>query len=193
MIPLNLTNILGYCLIIAALLYGAYTMVVIKQEQTHFKDDSKSFNLLYYRLFVPYWWTAVKTEKTLIEFARTDTRYDWYGKFFFQANESENLEQILESFLEQKQIILDDDKRITHTKHGLIKSELKNHIKNFYRVEGTGTEAETERIYYDICLIQDKRHKEILFCESRASVLNGGVEGPFFEEVLKYLEDSSLA
>lgn len=190
MIPLNLTNILGYTFLALLMIYGIYTMIVIYQEKSHFKDDSKSYNLLYYRLFVPYWWTLVKQDTNFLEFARTDTRYDWYGKYILKKLPPLPLPELLENYLQEKNIILDnDDRKITHTEHGLVKTKLNENIECLYRVEGTGTEAETERVYFDVCFLKDKRHEEILICESRSSVLNGSVEGPFFEETLKFIED----
>ena len=50
-------------------------------------------------------------------------------------------------------------------------------------VGGTATENTIDRIYYDIAMIRSDN--EILICESKSSILNGAVEGPYFEEVLK--------
>ena len=56
------------------------------------------------------------------------------------------------------------------------------------RVEGMATQFGTERIYYDAFIVLDRKAGGYLLCESRSSILNGMVEGPYFEEVIKSIE-----
>ena len=56
------------------------------------------------------------------------------------------------------------------------------------RVEGKATEKVINRLYLDIYLFQYK--EDAYFFISRSSVLNGIVEGPFFEEMI-YLAQGS--
>ena len=50
------------------------------------------------------------------------------------------------------------------------------------------TEDIENRIYLDIMIYKDIMQEDFLLCISRSSILNGMVEGPYFEEVLKTME-----
>ena len=52
------------------------------------------------------------------------------------------------------------------------------------RIEGTATQQGTERCYFDAFLFRDHKRGEVLFASSHSSVLNGLVEGPYFEEMI---------
>ncbi len=185
-------QIFSWTFVILMIFWGLYTLRVINREKTHFKYHSKAFSLPHYRLFVPLWWTATKMsdDEPYIRFERTDTRYDWYAFFTWKkGKESETLESIANAWLLKEEIQIDEDRKLTTNKeHLLFPEEIKPHIDAVYRIEGTATEKESERIYYDLCLIKDRRYPEFFFAENKSSVLNGLVEGPYFEETLKHLE-----
>ena len=56
-------------------------------------------------------------------------------------------------------------------------------------LEGSATEeeGEGERIYFDAYLVHHPEKKCVLYAESKSTILNGPVEGPYFEECLKKL------
>lgn len=179
--------ILGLILILAL-----YTLFIIKKEQKNFKEEAKSFQLKHYKLFVPNWWgvEAQAPENDFIKFKRLDTRYDWYAYFCWKNHSNQSLEKILGLHLAEQEIVFDEDRKIIKNSAELIKNhDLLNSITEFYRLEGTATQSQEERLYVDYCLIKDKRFEGYFFAESKSSVLNGLVEGPFFEETLKYLEN----
>ncbi|MFZ4714643.1 MAG: hypothetical protein ACOYL6_13060 [Bacteriovoracaceae bacterium] len=135
---------------------------------------------------MPHWWSATIEETTKLRFERTDTRYDWYAIFTWKENpENLSLESLAQNWMNEQEIEIDPDRKETSENYC---EALKENIEFFYRVEGTATEKESERIYYDLCFIKDKRFPQFFFAENKSSVLNGLVEGPYFEEVLKHLE-----
>ena len=56
------------------------------------------------------------------------------------------------------------------------------------RLEGTATQEQTERLYYDAFLVREIKSGHYLYAESKSSILNGLVEGPYFEEVMLRLD-----
>ena len=76
---------------------------------------------------------------------------------------------------------------MTDPSHLLLNPKTSEAFKSFVRVEGTCTEKKIYRFYYDI-MIGVLENDQTLWCQSKSSVLNGCVEGPFFEEALKNLK-----
>ena len=66
-------------------------------------------------------------------------------------------------------------------------SAIQERFKEVIRVEGKASQRIEERLYLDMCLMRDSNKQGYFLFESRSSVLNGLVEGPFFEEVLAEL------
>lgn len=182
---------MAWAILIIFLLLGAYTLFIIKKEKVSYKVDAQIFPLKHYKLFVPNWWGVEMRgpENDFIKFKRLDTRYDWYAYFCWKKNVETSLDKILERHLQEQNIVFDEDRKIIKNSLELVKDPvLQNSIMEFYRLEGTATQSQEERLYLDLCLIKDKRFDGYFFAESKSSVLNGLVEGPFFEEALKYLE-----
>ena len=87
--------------------------------------------------------------------------------------------------IKDKNIVFDSDTSVIKNPSDFIGHQIFKDIEaDMIRVEGTATQELQHRIYYDAFLIRDKVPKGFLFCESRSSILNGMLEGPFFEEVL---------
>ena len=79
----NSQNIFYWILIGGILLFLTYSMIIIKNEKKTYLKNAKIYNFHQFQLKVPTWWTELPVEvKNLIQFERTDTRYDW--KAFFQ-------------------------------------------------------------------------------------------------------------
>lgn len=182
---------MAWAILLIIILIGVYTLYIIKREKASYKDEAKTFPLKHYKLFVPQWWgVEVRGPKNdFIKFKRLDTRYDWFAYFCWKNNTDSSLEKILEKYLLEQTILFDEDRKILKNSVELIKDPLiLESITEFCRIEGTATQNQEDRLYLDLCLIRDKRFDGYFFAESKSSVLNGLVEGPFFEETLKYLE-----
>lgn len=185
-------NIFGWVILLAVLLILIYTAFIIKNEKRSFLNQANKIKLRHFYFLIPSWWTQVGgDEQSGLIFERTDTRYDWQAIFVwanFQevGHGPEDLRETLVELIEQKEIIFDADTSIIHNP-----SDFKDHPAvssqrlELLRVEGTATEKQTERIYYDAVLIRDRQKQGYLFAQSKSSVLNGPIEGPFFEEVIQ--------
>lgn len=66
-------------------------------------------------------------------------------------------------------------------------SAIQEHFQEVIRVEGKASQNVIKRIYYDIYLMRAQDDKGYFIFESWSSVLNGLVEGPYFEESLSEL------
>ena len=62
--------------------------------------------------------------------------------------------------------------------------KLREKVEDFYRCEGIGTQDQTKRVYVDVAVFQLKGSDKQYVCSSVSSILNGCVEGPYFEEAL---------
>ena len=170
-------------------------MLIIGKEKKTFKDEAYDLNFGPLTLPVPRWWTQTAQELTpsghsWIRFERTDTRYDWHATFhFIPGNKEVLLEKLLEEKLNLEEIEYDqEDVQIETDSRVLFRDDhSKMHFQEVIRVEGMATQIITERIYYDIYLIRGLEEDGYYLFESRSSVLNGSLEGPFFEECISEL------
>lgn len=183
--------IIEWSILILILGFGVYTMYVIKNEKKNFLKDGKTILFNNFKLYVPKWWGEVATNSPLeLCFKRLDTRYEWEAHFIWNETPSEkDLIELFKDHITDRKILFDTDSTIiynpTDFKNGpLIQSG------NFemVRIEGTATYDRHERLYYDAFLIRNKSSNQFLYAESKSSVLNGLVEGPYFEEVMTRLE-----
>ena len=176
---------------IVLLLMGAafYTLRIIGQEKSTFKDESYLVQFGNLALTIPDWWTITEQSPTRIKFERTDTRYDWFSVYeYFSDHQNKKLPDILEEKfnLEQiefdKEVVFETDSRVLFRD-----SKIQEHFQEVIRVEGMASQNVVDRIYYDIYLMRGLEDKGYFIFESRSSVLNGLVEGPYFEESLSEL------
>lgn len=188
----NILNNLWDWAILATLLAGAvYTLWIVRQESSDFIDESYLVTFGHLSLPVPTWWTISKQEKGLIEFKRTDTRYDWYARFeFIPGDVNVPLTDILHAKIEAEELDYDKNDVVIETEpsHLFKEAETQAHFVEVIRVEGKATQRIEERVYLDLYLFRHKAEGGHYICESRSSVLNGLVEGPFFEECLSLLK-----
>jgi hypothetical protein len=166
-------------LFLGALVYAAW---VIKKEKKTFLDNPIPFQLGSFYLQIPKWWTLIEDRKNQLIFERRDTKYDWAATFSLitEAAKVDSLDKLLIDFVQKKKILFDPESSDINFKTNMANLEL-------IEVGGTATEDGIDRIYYDIAIIRSKQ--EIIICESRSSVLNGAVEGPYFEEVIKRISN----
>jgi len=179
--------------LILLFLLGAalYTLWIIRQESTTFLEDSYEVQFHKLGLPIPNWWSITKQENKLIEFKRTDTRYDWYARFeFFPIDNSTPLTDVLSQKIESEELDYDkDDVSIETDSRVLFRDPTtQEYFQEVIRVEGKASQRIEERTYFDMYLFRNKSENGYYICESRSSVLNGLVEGPFFEECLSLMK-----
>lgn len=178
-------NALSYSLLFIFILGLIYTAHIIKNEKKVFLKNTKDISLHHFLFKIPLWWDIKKNQLDEIEFFRSDTRYDWSATFrWIELDEhliKLSIEDIFKKFIEDKKMLFDQDTTIIHGKQNLIKDPKLNQF-DMVRIEGTATEDDSNRIYYDGLLL--RKDNGLLFCESKSGVLNGIIEGPYFEEVI---------
>lgn len=183
-------NILGWLTVLAFIGGGFYTMKVIGQEKTSFKDDSYEVTFGALKLMIPNWWSITSQTDHDLRFERTDTRYDWYATFtYYPAHEGKDLPKLLEEKLNAEEIEFDEDVVFETDSRVLFRdSSVQEYFQEVIRVEGKASQKVIDRIYYDLYLTRAQNDQGYFIFESRSSVLNGLVEGPYFEESLSELE-----
>jgi hypothetical protein len=176
--------------ILLALLGGAfYTMRIIGQEKTSFEEESYQVQFGNLQLRIPDWWTLTSQADRELKFERTDTRYDWYAFYrYLPLEQAMALDELLAAKLEAEEIEFDMDVTFETDSRVLFRDKkIQEHFQEVIRVEGKASQRTTERIYYDIYLLRGLNEEGYFIFESRSSVLNGLVEGPYFEESLSCL------
>lgn len=178
-------------LLLIALISGAiYTMRTIRQESSSMLEESVPHSFHGVLLHIPRWWGLTQSDPHLLRFERTDTRYDWYAQFrWIDDGQTLTLPQVLERMVESEDLDFDKDDVVIETDSRVIfrHEEAQSLFREVVRVEGKASENIENRIYLDLCLIRPQGQTGYYLFESRSSVLNGMLEGPFFEEVLTEL------
>ncbi len=162
---------LGWLILIFILGALAYAAWIIKNEKNIFLKKSIPYQIGPFLIKTPFWWSIKKRNENLLMFERRDSKYEWYSSFSLKKEKIENLDEYLVNFIKNKKILFDPET-----------SEVTSEFEKVF-VSGTATEDGIDRIYYELALIKSKN--EFLICESKSSILNGAVEGPYFEEVIK--------
>ena len=179
---------IGFFLLMAL---GVYTMRVIKNEKRNYLENAQEVIFKNFKLLTPRWWSQVPTEsENEICFKRLDTRYDWEARFIWFTDKSDKglIELFKEKIVERK-ILFDEETSIIHNPSDFVDRELiKSGKFEMLRLEGTATADRMDRLYYDAFLIRHLELGHYLYAESKSSVLNGLVEGPYFEEVMLRIE-----
>lgn len=186
----GLMNNFEWPILIALLTAALYAAYVIKNEKKIYIENPQTVVFHFFTFQVPLWWSVLEKTPRLIIFERTDTRYQWRSTFqwihFAPQDQQMTVEQEFKKLLSDKNIIFDPDTTIIHGPEILRNGhQLAEKGLSFVRIEGTATQEDTDRIYYDALLIKDPHQKGLLLCESRSSILNGMLEGPYFEEAIK--------
>src|SRR5690606_33480729 len=166
-----------------------YTLRIIGEEKTTFKEESFLVQFGNLSLDIPRWWTITEQDDHHIKFERTDTRYDWFATFtYFPDHENKSMPDLLEDKLNLEKIEYDMDVIFETDSRVLFRDkEIQKQFQEVIRVEGKGSQDQIERIYYDIYLMRELNDPGYFIFESKSSVLNGALEGPFFEESLACL------
>jgi hypothetical protein len=170
---------------------GVYTMRVIKNEKRNYLENAQEIMFKNFKLITPRWWSLVPTDsEDSICFKRLDTRYDWEARFkwFSEKSEGDIIELFKEKIVERK-ILFDEDSSVIHNPSDFRERDIiKSGKFEMVRLEGMATADRMDRLYYDAFLIRDLNTGHYLYAESKSSILNGLVEGPYFEEVMLRLE-----
>jgi hypothetical protein len=166
-----------------------YTLKIIGQEKSSFKDESYLVEFDQLSLMIPQWWSITKQDQGLIRFERTDTRYDWFAQYqYFPDHQGKSVPQLLEEKLNLEGIEFDMDVVFETDSRVLFRDEkIQEYFQEITRVEGKGSKNVVDRIYYDIYITKGLNDSGYFIFESMSSVLNGLVEGPYFEESLSEL------
>lgn len=179
---------IAWSLVAIILIALAYAMRAIKREKDIFIENGREIKFGPYLLYVPAWWSITKQSENTLRFERTDTRYDWFAYFELQTL-AHNKNSIVEEFtseIHKRQLLFDSDAGIIHEPSTIKQGALEN--ADVARVEGTATENGIERVYYDAMLARDNELQQRIWAESRSSILNGLVEGPYFEYVIQNIK-----
>jgi hypothetical protein len=186
-------NIFDWVVVLILLAGALYTLHIVRQESSSYLDESFEVQFGNLSLPIPEWWSIVVQEKSTIEFKRTDTRYDWYARFtFFEGRNDVPLTDILHEKVEAEELDYDKDDIVieTDSRHLFKDPETQKYFAEVIRVEGKASQRIEERVYLDMYFFRNKKDGGYYICESRSSVLNGLVEGPFFEECLSLMKIS---
>ena len=164
-------------------------MRVIGDEKSSFKDESYEVTFGNLSLIIPNWWTIVEETSNHLRFERTDTRYDWHAIFtYFPDHQEKSMPQLLEDKFNLENIEFDMDVVFETDSRVLFRdSRIQEYFQEVIRVEGKASQNVVDRIYYDVYLMRGLNDKGYFIFESWSSVLNGLVEGPYFEESLSEL------
>ena len=164
---------------------GIYTMRVIKNEKVTFLKEAREVTFHLFKFRVPKWWGKVETDSEhVLCFKRLDTRYDWEARFHWHPpTEQTDLIKLFQAKIHERKILFDEDASIIYHPTNFLNDNFE-----VVRLEGTATLDQQERLYYDAYLVREKTSGNYLYAESKSSVLNGLVEGPYFEEVMRRME-----
>jgi hypothetical protein len=175
-----------WLIIIGLLFLGLYTMYAIKNEKNDYLKTAVTFKFNGLNFLIPKWWTETHNDSDYVSFERKDTRYDWAAKFYFFIDETKTpIEELFKEKIQELNLIFDRDSSVIYNPTDFKKNPyVSENLIEIVRIEGTATEDEENRVYYDGVLYRFVKTGECIFCSSRSGVLNGGIEGPFFEEAI---------
>jgi hypothetical protein len=182
-------HLLEWLFLIALILGALYTMKIVGEEKKSFRDDAYEVQFADLKLLIPNWWSIVEQKNQILRFERTDTRYEWFALYqYFSDSNEKPLDELLKDKLNLEGIEFDLDVVFETDSRVLFRdSKIAEEFQEVIRVEGKASQNVIDRIYYDIYLMRRLNDKGYFIFESRSSVLNGLVEGPYFEESLSEL------
>lgn len=183
----NLTLAFQWLIFFIIMGLGVYTLRVIRNEKNNYLENAQTINFKHFILLTPKWWTLLPGEnENEISFKRTDTRYDWVARFAWHEDKSQlDLIELFKEKIHARRILFDEENSVIHNPSDFLEKDIiKSGLFEMVRLEGTATSDQMDRMYYDAFLIRDLQSGHYLYAESKSSVLNGLVEGPYFEEVM---------
>lgn len=187
MVMSNLTLAFQWLFFFALMGFGVHCMRVIKNEKLNYLENAQIILFKNFKLLTPKWWSLIPGQSdNEITFKRLDTRYDWEARFTWQEEKSElNLIELFKEKIQSRKIIFDEENSVIHNPSDFLEKDLiKSGRFEMVRLEGTATADSMDRLYYDAFLVREIETGHYLYAESNSSILNGMVEGPYFEEVM---------
>ncbi|MAW07407.1 MAG: hypothetical protein CME61_03885 [Halobacteriovoraceae bacterium] len=176
---------LQWTILILSLLVLSYAAWKIKNEPDAYEQSNKFTSLGLYTLKIPPWWGESKKTKSYLQYERLDTYYEWAASFEHLDKNSEELnEETLNQIVSELKIEFDQGFEIERFQYDNI---------TVIRHEGMGSENNIKRVYMDVAIVFNEKHNKYIRAISRSSVLNGCVEGPYFEKVLSNISLKSLS
>jgi hypothetical protein len=182
-------HLFEWFLLLTGLVGALYTLKIIGQERSTFREECYEVAFGRLSLMIPNWWTITEQTDQSLKFERTDTRYDWFARFqYFPDHQGKSVPQLLEDKLNLEVIEYDMDVVFETDSRVLFRDDqVQELFQEVTRVEGQGSQNVVDRIYYDIYVMKALNDPGYFIFESRSSVLNGLLEGPYFEESLSEL------
>ena len=177
--------------LILFLLFLLYTLIVVVEEKESFLESALDYSFKQFHFKIPSWWGLISENDREVRWQRTDTRYDWEAKLELNKDldKSISIEEDFKNRIEKLEMVFDlDSSDILMPSDFKERQEVQDGALELVRIEGTATQMGTERCYLDAFLIRDHKRGETLFATSLSSVLNGLVEGPYFEEMMLNLK-----
>ncbi|WP_127718007.1 hypothetical protein [Halobacteriovorax sp. HLS] len=192
---MDLSRLFEWTIFLGIILFAIYTMIAIREEKEAYVENAVEFEMKNFIFFIPSWWTRTSADEdeNYASFKRADTHYDWKAELQWFDEDSEleklSIEEILINKLKDLKLMFDPEE--SHAGVPAVFEEFlpyKEGRIDIIHIEGTATEDMSERVYFDAYLIKDLINNSYLLAKSRSSILNGAVEGPYFEEVMRTFE-----
>lgn len=178
-----------WSLLVGFILFLLYAVYAIFKEKKEFLNECYFVEYKGLQFPIPEWWTQEVIDQNTLHFYRSDTRYDWDAHFQWIDQDNTDLEKIFDQYIIDEEVQFDPEVIVeTNPSHLFLDSEIASKYSEFIRVEGMATQRKTERIYLDLVLFKIPGSSGYFKMQSLSSVLNGGVEGPYFESSLMHVE-----
>jgi hypothetical protein len=183
-----LINWKGWIFLVIFLVLMIYTAYIVKNESHLVKKNQKIYFFHSLKMTVPSWWILDQTHDSI----RSDSwRFehsspsDWHvslQKISLGSHEYSLLE-FFRRWLTQYEFEPDNTDTFSEFFSPLI------NLDQGWRFEGSGTLQKEQRCYLDAVLFRLKNDPSHIFLfTSQSSILDGLVEGPYFDLMLKQLE-----
>ena len=166
------------------------TATVVKTEKSRYLKQARARVFCGHRLLIPPWWTVIEESPTLLRFERTDTHYHWIARFQKRPCPPHlSAQQAAERECQRAEVEFDPDiVEKTADARFIVDSKCRQKLAGrSLRLEGTARQFQHKRCYLDLLVIKEENAPHYLSFYSWSSVLNGLIEGPYFDEVLKNL------
>ncbi len=177
-----------WAILAAILAVLAYTVMVIREERFSFRDSAIPINFHRFRFLIPSWWRAKRESSHQYSFERRDKHHDWKASLYWfdDSRNSLDLAERGRTFMRQKGIQFDRDCTLIKNPVAMFEGRptSPNRQVEMVRIEGTATKTGGERKYIDLFVAKMRQREGHLLAISECGVLNGPLEGPYFEEVM---------
>ena len=160
------------------------------KKKTYLKN-ARLIEFKKFKLFVPTWWKEISNfSQDEICFKKNTNNDNWEAKFIWNSKgDQRDLIELFKEHITDRKILFDEDNTIIHNPGDFNEGKLiSSGLFEMVRIEGTATEDDQERLYYDAFLIREKESGHYLYAECKSSILNGLAEGPYFEAVMIRLD-----